>query len=251
MSSTQPLERGQKTELVRRRGTIPKNSILAVWNTTIGKKFVMAITGAVLVAFVVVHMLGNLKMFAGAADIDAYALFLRQAGMPELGYGDLLWVVRVVLVICVVLHILAAYQLTLISHAARPIGYAKKKNIRTTYSALLMRWSGVLIVAFVIFHIFHFTLGDVGFGSAGYIHLGVYHNVIAAFHIWWISLIYIVAMIALGLHIDHGVWSGCQTIGWTTGKNTRWIRNASRALAIIIAGGFILIPVSVMTGWVH
>lgn len=251
MSSVPQIERTQTPQRSRRKGTIPKNSILALWSTTIGKKFVMAITGAVLVAFVVVHMLGNLKAFAGAADVDSYALFLRQVGMPELGYGDLLWVVRVVLVICVVLHILAAYQLTLISRAARPIGYAKKKNIHTTYSALLMRWSGVLIVAFVIFHIFHFTLGDVGFGSAGYIKLGVYHNVIAAFHIWWISLIYIVAMLALGLHIDHGVWSGCQTIGWTTPKNTIWIRNASRTLAIIVAGGFILIPVAVMTGWLH
>lgn len=251
MSSVQPLERAQKAQSAQRRSTLPKNSILALWTTTIGKKFVMAITGAIMVAFVVVHMLGNLKMFAGATDINAYALFLREAGMPELGYGDLLWVVRVILVIAVVLHIVAAYQLTVISHAARPISYAKKKNIHTTYSAVLMRWSGVIIVAFVIFHIFHFTLGDVGFGSGGYIHMNVYHNVITAFHIWWISLIYVVAMIALGMHIDHGVWSGCQTIGWTTRKNTKWIRNASRALAVIVAGGFILIPVAVMAGWLH
>src|SRR5947207_2400385 len=122
---------------------------IVLWNTMIGKKVVMAVTGIVLIGFVFGHVIGNLKIFAGPEQINAYSRFLREVGMPELGYGQLLWLVRIVLLICVALHITAAVQLTRMSRAARPIGYTAKRDIETTWAARMMRWGGVPRIAFV------------------------------------------------------------------------------------------------------
>jgi succinate dehydrogenase / fumarate reductase, cytochrome b subunit len=121
------------------------NPIFALWHTQIGKKVVLAVTGVVLVLFVIAHMLGNLKIFTGPDEINAYSRFLREVGTPELGYGQLLWVVRIVLLTCVILHITAAIQLTRMSWAARPIRYNVKRNIETTFAARVMRWGGLLL----------------------------------------------------------------------------------------------------------
>src|SRR5271165_4383491 len=131
------------------------NRLTALWGTVIGKKVVMAITGAVLILFVIGHMIGNLKIFAGSNAIDTYARFLREAGVPELGYGQLLWSVRVVLLACVALHITAAVQLSRMSWAARPLQYQVKRNLETTFSARMMRWGGLVLVIFILFHLVH------------------------------------------------------------------------------------------------
>jgi succinate dehydrogenase / fumarate reductase cytochrome b subunit len=233
------------------RGTIPSNPVLALWSTVIGKKIVMAVTGVVLVLFVIGHMLGNLKMFEGASQINAYSRFLRELGQPELGYGQLLWIIRIILLVCVLLLILAAYQLTRMSHAARPIGYNTKKNIETTYSARLMRWGGVLLAVFIVFHLLHFTGGVVGFQPGQFRHLAVYQNVVAGFSVWPVSLFYIVSMGALCLHLDHGIWSMLQTLGWLTVDNTKPLRVFSRFIAVIVFLGFISIPIAVMAGWLR
>ena len=129
------------------RSKVASNRVMALWRTVIGKKIVMAVTGVVLIGFVFGHMVGNLKMFSGPDEINAYSRFLRKCGSPELAYGQLLWLVRIVLLICVTLHITAAVQLTRMSWAARPIGYSVKRNIETTFAARMMRWGGVLLVA--------------------------------------------------------------------------------------------------------
>ena len=121
------------------RSVVASHRVTAFWHTMIGKKVVMAVTGVVLIGFVIAHMFGNLKIFAGADEIDAYSRFLREVGMPEFGYGQLLWVVRIVLLVCVTLHITAALQLTRMSRAARPIGYATKRDIESTWAARTMR----------------------------------------------------------------------------------------------------------------
>ena len=157
------------------------NRLIALWDTVIGKKVVMAITGTALILFVIGHMIGNLKIFAGSDEINTYASFIRQAGTPELSYGQLLWSVRIVLLACVVLHITAAVQLTQMSWAARPVGYAVKRDIETTWAARTMRWGGVLLVVFVIFHLLHLTGGVVGFQPGQFKDLAVYQNVLAAF----------------------------------------------------------------------
>jgi succinate dehydrogenase / fumarate reductase cytochrome b subunit len=227
------------------------NRVLAIWTSVIGKKIVMAVTGAVLILFVIAHMVGNLKIFSGQEEINAYSRFLREVGWPELGYGQLLWIVRIVLLTCVSLHITAAVQLTRMNWRARPVGYEAKKDVETTWGALTMRWGGLLLAVFIVFHLFHFTGGMVGFEPGQFEHLMVYQNVVAGFSVWPISLFYIVAMGALCLHLDHGIWSMFQTLGWATVQNTKSLRTFSRIVAILIFAGFISVPISVLAGWVR
>jgi len=225
--------------------------VMAFWHTIIGKKVVMAVTGAVLVGFVFAHMLGNLKIFSGPDEINAYSRFLREVGRPELAYGQLLWVVRIVLLTCVAFHITAAVQLSRMSWAARPVGYKVKRNIETTFAARLMRWGGALLVTFIIFHVLHLTAGAVGFRAQQFRHLAVYQNVMAAFSVWPVALFYILAMGALCLHVDHGIWSLLQTLGWSTARNEANLKIVSRAIAIVVFLGFSSVPVAVMAGWLH
>jgi succinate dehydrogenase / fumarate reductase, cytochrome b subunit len=227
------------------------NPVLALWHTQIGKKVVMAITGVVLVLFVIAHMLGNLKIFSGPDEINAYSRFLREVGSPELGYGQLLWVVRIVLLGCVILHITAAIQLTRMSWAARPFGYTVKRNIATTFAARVMRWGGVLLAIFVIFHLLHLTGGVVGFAAGQFQHLAVYQNVVAAFHLWPVTIFYVLAMAALCLHLSHGIWSMLQTLGWSTARNAATLQTVSRVIGVAVFLGFTSVPVAVMAGWLH
>jgi len=227
------------------------NPILAIWSSIIGKKIVMAVSGAVLVLFIFGHVAGNLKIFSGPEEINAYSRFLREVGYPELSYGQLLWIVRSVLLIAVVLHITAAYQLTMINRRARPVGYATKKNVETGLGALTMRWSGVLLAVFVVFHLLHFTLGAVGFQPGQFVHLAVYQNVVAGFSLWPIALFYILAMGALCLHLDHGIWSAFQTLGWSNARNQRSLKILSRIVAVLVFLGFSSVPVAVLAGWVR
>ena len=230
---------------------VARNRVMAFWHTMIGKKVVMAVTGIVLIGFVLGHMLGNLKIFSGPDEINAYSRFLREVGSPELAYGQLLWAVRIVLLICVVLHITAAVQLSRVSLAARPVGYDVKRNIETTFAARMMRRGGALLVAFIIFHLLHLTAGAVGFRAGQFRHLAVYQNVVAAFAVWHIALFYVVAMGALCLHLYHGIWSMLQTLGWNTAQNEKKLKIASRVIAIVVFLGFSSVPVSVLAGWLR
>jgi succinate dehydrogenase / fumarate reductase cytochrome b subunit len=227
------------------------NRLFALWASVIGKKIVMAVTGAVLILFVIAHMAGNLKIFSGPTEINDYSRFLRTVAYPELAYGQLLWIVRIVLLVCAILHITAAVQLTILNRQARPVGYESKKDVETTWGALTMRWGGFLLAIFIVFHLLHFTAGVVGFQPGQFEHLMVYQNVVAGFSVWPISVFYIIAMFALCLHLDHGIWSMLQTLGWVTVDNTKSIRTVSRIIAILIFAGFISVPISVLAGWVR
>ena len=227
------------------------NRLIALWDSVIGKKVVMAVTGAVLVLFVIAHMAGNLKIFSGPAEINAYSRFLREVGSPGLAYGQLLWVVRIVLLACVALHIAAAVQLSRMSWAARPVEYRQRQNVETTFAARMMRWGGSLLVAFIIFHLLHLTAGAVGFSPGQFKDLAVYQNVTAAFAVWPVALFYIVAMGALCLHLNHGIWSMLQTLGWNTARNQTTLKTISRVIAFVVFIGFASVPVSVLAGWLH
>jgi succinate dehydrogenase / fumarate reductase, cytochrome b subunit len=253
-----PLLDGKTADQPRVRGTVGKlrrvwssNPAAVLWGTMVGKKVVMAVTGFVLVGFVIAHMLGNLKIFLGAEAIDAYAVFLRTMGEPLFPYSALLWVVRIVLLVCVVLHITAAVQLTRMNRAARPQGYDTKKSIATTYAARTMRWSGVILALFIIYHLLHLTAGAVGFQPGAFRHLAVYGNVVAAFSVWYVALFYIVAMACLCLHLDHGIWSMLQTLGWNNARTTRALQILSRGLALVVFVGFISVPIAVLADWVR
>jgi succinate dehydrogenase / fumarate reductase cytochrome b subunit len=224
------------------------NPALILWSTTVGKKVVMAVTGLVLVGFVIAHMLGNLKIFLGPDAIDTYALFLRTVGEPLVPYEVLLWAARIILLVSVVLHILASVQLTLRNWAARPKGYDTKRSVATTYSARTMRWSGVIIALFIVYHLLHFTVGIVGFSPGQFRHLKVYENVVAGFSVWYVSLFYILAMAALCLHLDHGIWSMFQTLGWNNARISPGLMVLSRVVALVVFAGFISVPVAVLAG---
>ena len=231
--------------------TWASNPAVALWSTMVGKKVVMAVTGFVLVGFVVGHMLGNLKIFLGANAIDTYAVFLRTMGEPLLPYSVLLWIIRIVLLASVALHITAAVQLTRMNRAARPHGYDTKKSIATTYAARTTRWSGAILALFVVYHLLHLTAGKVGFHPGAYQHLAVHHNVEAAFSVWYVALFYVIAMACLCLHLDHGIWSMFQTLGWNDARTTPLLRAVSRGLALVVFVGFISVPVSVWVGWLR
>jgi succinate dehydrogenase / fumarate reductase, cytochrome b subunit len=244
-------DRPKSAPVRKARRVWSSNPAVVLWGTMVGKKVVMAVTGLVLIGFVVGHMLGNLKIFLGAEAIDNYAVFLRTIGEPLMPYSMLLWVVRIVLLACVALHITAAVQLTRMNWAARPQGYDTKKSIATTYAARTMRWSGVILVLYIVYHLLHFTAGAVGFQPGEFVHLSVYHNVVAGFSVWYVSLFYIVAMACLCLHLDHGIWSMLQTLGWNNARTTSALQTLSRGVALVVFVGFIAVPVAVLAGWVR
>jgi succinate dehydrogenase / fumarate reductase cytochrome b subunit len=215
--------------------------------SAVGKKAVMAATGIVLFAFVLGHMLGNLKLYLGPAAINGYSRFLRTVGEPVVPEGLLLWVVRLVLIACVVLHIWAAWKLTLVSRAARPAAYVAGTRIHTTYASRTMRWGGVIILLFVVYHLLHFTWGSV---HPSFVPGDVYHNVVTGFQVWWVAIFYIAAQVALGFHLYHGLWSMFQSLGWNHPRFNLWRNGFAHAFAWIITLGNISFPVAVLTGLV-
>jgi len=200
----------------------------------------MAVTGVVLVGFVVVHMLGNLLLYQGPAAINAYAEKLRE--MPAV-----LWGVRLALLVSVLLHIWAAASLTRTNMAARGVGYRERRSRESTYASRTMRWSGVILLLFIVYHLLHFTVGNV---HPSFIPGDVYHNMISGFQIGIVPFFYILSMLALGLHLYHGVWSLMQTVGLSHAKYDR-LRYAFAALvtAVVVLGN-LSFPVAVMTGLV-
>jgi succinate dehydrogenase / fumarate reductase, cytochrome b subunit len=249
MSQAGPVHRSEQT--AGSHQAVTGNRLAVLWSTVIGKKIVMAITGSVLFLFVIMHMIGNLKIFLGPNEINAYAAFLREVGRPELEYGQLLWIVRIVLLVCLILHVTAVVQLTRMNQKARPVGYGMKKNAETTFAALTMRWGGFLLLAFVVLHLLHLTAGAIGFKPGQFKHLAVYQNVLATFSAWPIVLLYVVAMAALCLHLYHGIWSALQTFGFNNSRNTRTLKTVSRLIALVVFLGFISVPVSVLAGWLR
>ncbi len=219
-----------------------------VARSSIGKKAVMAVSGLILLVFVVAHMLGNLKVFTGPAHFDAYAEFLRRIGSPALGHSWFLWIQRSVLVAAVVLHVGAAYQLARQSRMARPTRYEHPTTVAATYASRTMRWGGVIIALFVVYHLLNLSTGTVHPDF----HQGrVYANVVADFKVWYVSVAYAAAILALGLHVDHGLWSALQTLGASNGRRERRLRRGSRLVAGTIVVGYLSVPAAVIVGVVR
>jgi len=212
------------------------------WETTVGKKAIMAVTGVILFGFVVAHLLGNLQIYLPPEKINHYSEALR--AVPAL-----LWGARITLFVSVCLHIWASFELWLLQRAARPIGYVKKVNAHSTYASRTMIWSGPIVLAFVIFHLLHFTFGVVHPGGLFDKH-NVYNNVVTGFQYWPVSLFYIIAMILLCYHLYHGLWSMFQSLGFSHPVYTPWIQRLAKIVAILIAVGNISIPVSVLAGFI-
>lgn len=211
-------------------------------------KLVMAVSGIIFVAYVLLHMYGNLKMFGGQAAYDEYAHHLRTLLTPILPYGGTLWIIRVVLLVAVVAHIYSAFYLWSRAQHARTTKYQVKKAVAATLSARFMRWGGVALLLFLVWHILQFTTRTINVNGN---YDSPYRQYVSAFQpaYWWVFVIYALAMVALTMHIRHGVWSASQTLGLTTTAKAR--RNAN-TLATVLAGvigvGFILPPIFVILG---
>jgi len=221
---------------------------LTLYRSTIGKKAIMAVTGLLLVGFVIAHMAGNLQMFVGPAKMNGYAAFLKST-------GELLWIARLGLLVATILHVLMAWQLTQIKNRARPVGYEKREPQVSTIASRTMRWGGVLILVFIVFHILHFTTGTVfpmasspDAAHPGFSHTDVYGNVIAAFRNPLVSAFYVVAMLFLMLHLFHGAWSSVRTLGLTKPSRHPLHRRISTVIALVVWLGFTAIPVAVLLG---
>lgn len=229
---------------------------LTLYRSSIGKKVVMAVTGLILIGFLFLHMYGNLKIFLGPEHFNDYAAGLRTLGAPIFSREHLLWVARIVLLGSVVLHITAAYQLTRQDWAGRPVRYAVKRDLQATLASRTMRWGGVAIFLFIIFHLLHFTFGAVAFAPGQYqpedaSGFHVYNNMVIGFQNPIVSIVYILAMLALGMHIYHGTWSTFQTLGWNNAKYNNLLRWVATIVAVVLVVGFISVPIAVLTGFVR
>jgi succinate dehydrogenase / fumarate reductase cytochrome b subunit len=210
---------------------------LTFYRTSLGKKAVMAITGVVLFGYVAIHMLGNLQVFMGAEQINAYAATLK-------GNLALLWVARLVLLTAGIWHIVAAVQLTRQSQRSRPEGYYYKDVIQANYASRTMRWTGPILAVFVIYHLLHFTTGTV---HPRFDAHDVYSNVVTGFRVVPVALFYIVAMVALGFHLWHGAWSIFQSLGLNNPRTDRFFHRFASIATLAIVIGFIAIPLAIVT----
>ncbi|MCP9956371.1 succinate dehydrogenase cytochrome b subunit [Streptomyces sudanensis] len=212
--------------------------------STVGKKTVMAVSGLVLLAYLVAHVIGNLKVFLGPDEFNAYGHWLRTMGAPVLHHGWGLWIVRVGLLTAVIAHGVSAYRLSRLDRRARPVRYVHKRR-RASYATRTMRWGGVIIALFVVWHLLDLTTLTVN-GNAQPGH--PYENVVATFSTWYGNAVYLVAVLAVGLHVRHGFWSAAQTLGAGSARRDRALRAAAGTLALILTAGFASVPVAVMTG---
>lgn len=216
--------------------------------SSVGKKILMAVTGVVLVAFVIAHMVGNLKVYLGREHFNAYARFLRTVGMPALPESGLLWILRIVLLACVGVHIWASIALTRMSWAARAGRYAKGNDLVFSKASRTMRWGGVALLAFVVYHLLHFTTGTV---HPDFSPEDPYHNFVAGFRSVPVSLVYILAMVALAFHLYHGIWSATQTLGIDDPRIEPLRRPVALGIALVVFVGNVSFPLAVLAGVVR
>jgi succinate dehydrogenase / fumarate reductase cytochrome b subunit len=207
----------------------------------------MAVTGILLVAFLYLHMLGNLKIFFGGPTFDHYAAWLRTIGEPLLPYGWYLWVQRAVLTFAVVGHVVAATILARRARKARPVRYAHRPKVQASYAARTMRWGGVVILLFVIYHILDLTTGTLNpVGDKQ----NPYGNVVADFAPgrWYVTVFYVLAIVAIGLHLRHGIFSAVRTLGQRTARGERIARVSALVLSLVLVIGYLSVPLAVLTG---
>jgi len=217
--------------------TVLADKAVRFYDSTIGKKVVMAVTGLILFGFLIVHMLGNLQIFLGREVMDHYAATLH-------GNPALLWAGRTILLISVTLHIWASIQLSMIKKEARPVSYVKRANVGSSWASRSMMLSGPIIAAFVVFHLLHLTTGTI---HPQFVELHAYENLVTGFLVVPFALVYIVVMILIGFHLSHGVWSMFQSMGMSHLRYTPLIKRFASIFSWILVAGFISIPVAVLT----
>ncbi len=216
---------------------------LTLLDTTVGKKAALAVSGVVLFGFVVGHMLGNLQVLLGPEVYNAYAAGLKEKPI-------LLWGVRAALLISVLVHTTIVLELYGKSIAARPVAYKVKKNIATSYAAMMMKYTGPALLVYIIFHLAHFTFPGVSLGDYDHVPGDVYANFLNAFHIPWVVAVYVIANVCLGFHLYHGAFSMLQSLGLNHPRYNKGLRNLTRGLVFLVTAGNVFLPLTVLLGLV-
>jgi len=234
-----------------------KPFLVDFYSTAVGKKYVMAITGIIGIGFVVVHMIGNLKMYLGVVeengeliyDVDVYGEFLRDLLVPIFPRTVFLWLLRIVLIAAVLLHVHAAYGLTVLNRRARPVKYQTPRDYQVAnFASRTMRWTGIIVALFILFHLADFTWG---WFNPDFVRGAAYRNIDASLSRIPVAALYIVANIALGIHLFHGTWSLFQSMGWNNPRFNNWRRYLATGVATIIVVGNVSFPVAVLAGVVE
>jgi succinate dehydrogenase / fumarate reductase cytochrome b subunit len=234
-----------------------KPFLIDLYSTAVGKKYVMAITGIIGIGFVLVHMIGNLKAYLGLIqhdgavvyDIDVYGEFLRELLVPILPRTYALWLLRLVLIGALVLHLHASWSLTVMNRKARPVRYQSHRDyVVANFASRTMRWTGIIVLLFLAWHLADFTWGWL---NPDFVRGAVYRNLDASLSRLPVAILYIVANIALGIHLFHGTWSLFQSLGWNNPRFNRWRRGLATAIATAIVVGNCSFPIAVQAGIVQ
>lgn len=225
--------------------------LIDLYGTAVGKKYAMAISGIALMGFVLFHMIGNLKMYFGAAELDEYAAFLKKLLYPLAPRESVLWILRLGLIGMLALHLHAAWSLTVLNRKARPVRYQSARDYQeASLASRSMRLSGIVVLLFVVWHLLDLTFGVVNtIGTDGvFVREEVYANVVRSFERWPVAIFYIVANLLLGLHLSHGAWSIFQSLGWNNPRFNAWRVAFARGFAAVVVIGNVSFPVAVLVG---
>jgi succinate dehydrogenase / fumarate reductase, cytochrome b subunit len=253
----QTLNRGPVSGTAAKPPAKKKPFFVDFYSTAVGKKYAMAITGIIGIGFVIGHMVGNLKMYLGVVtkggeqvyDIDVYGEFLREMFVPLLPEQAFLWIVRIVLILALVLHVHAAYSLTVLNRKARPVKYQTARDYQVAnFASRTMRWTGIIVVLFIAWHLADLTWGWV---HPDFVKGAVYYNIDQSLSRLPVAALYIVANIALGIHLFHGTWSLFQSMGWNNPRFNNWRRYLATGVATIVVVGNVSFPVAVLAGIVE
>ena len=231
-----------------------RSFFLDLYSTAVGKKYVMAISGIAMMGFVLFHMIGNLKMYLGAADIDHYSEFLWDLLYPIAPKGVVLWVLRGGLIAMLIAHLHSAWSLTRLNRSARPVKYQSPRDYQVAnFASRTMRWTGVIVLAFLVWHLLDLTFGVVNATGTDstFVRGEVYNNIVRSLDRWPVSVFYVVANILLGIHLFHGAWSIFQSLGWSNPRFNNWRRGFATAFATIIVVGNVSFPIAVLAGIVQ
>ena len=225
--------------------------LLDVYSTAVGKKYVMGITGIAMMGFVLFHMIGNLKMYSGAEDLNKYAEFLKKLLYPLAPKETVLWILRGGLITMLILHLHAAWSLTVLNRTARPVKYQSARDYQVaSFASRSMRLSGIVVLAFIVWHLLDLTFGVTNtVGTNGeFVRAEVYDNVVRSFDRVPVAIFYVVANILLGIHLFHGAWSIFQSFGWNNPRFNKWRRAFATGFAAVVVVGNVSFPVAVLAG---
>ena len=235
--------------------TLTSTKRLTVWRSGPVLHAAASVTGLIMILFLLAHMYGNYKVFLGQAEFDGYSAFLRTIGEPLLPWSGALWILRVVLLLSVLIHIYAVVvlwsRMRVATGGRGSRRYESRKNprgVQRSYASFTMRWGGVIVFLFIVYHLLHLTANVIAPGGAS---SSPYDRMINGFSIWWVVVGYTIAMIALGFHLRHGFWAALASLGANTSpERRRHVNQAAIVLATVITVGFVIPPSTILFGWV-